>query len=86
MPGLRGKQSDIDTSQWTANEWRRARIWNLVFFGGWFAFFAFAIGNLLYDGNWLMLIPMFVIALVGGVSQLIWLARVSIWLNDVKNP
>lgn len=86
MPGLRGKQFDIDASNWTANDWSRARTWNIVFFAGWIAFFAFALGDLLYDGNWLMFIPTFVIAAIGGVLQLVWIVRVSIWLNKEENP
>jgi hypothetical protein len=86
MPSLRGKQFDFDTTNWTAHDWRRARIWNAVFFVGWFAFFACAMGSLLYDGNWLMFVPFFVIGVGGCISQLVWLVRVSAWLKGDKSP
>ncbi|MCC6511288.1 MAG: hypothetical protein IT423_19460 [Pirellulaceae bacterium] len=85
MPGLRGKQFDLDTADLTAHDWCRARNWNIGFLVGWFAFFAFALGNLLCDGNWLTFIPTFVMAVIGGVSQLVWLVRMSIWLNGERN-
>ncbi len=83
MPGLHGKE--IDTTDWTAHEWRRARIWNVVFFVAWIAFFAYALADLLHHGNWLMFALTFAIAVFGVISQVVWLVRVSIWLKGNKN-
>lgn len=74
MPGLRRK--DSGTEHWTAIDWRRACMWNVVFLIGWTVFFTFAVVDLLHPLNWLMLVPTLVIALVGGAAQIGWLLRV----------
>lgn len=79
MPGLRGKA--IDTTSWAAQDWRRARMWNIVFVVGWAAFFTYAVCHLLYGASWLMFVPTLAIAVIGGILQLVWLVRVSIWLK-----
>lgn len=85
MPGLRGKQFRIDTTTWTVRDWRRAHIWNIVFLVGWIAFFVYALGNLLYDRNWLMFAPTAVISIIGGIPQLAWFMRGSHSLKVDRN-
>jgi hypothetical protein len=82
MPGLR---KEVDTSEWTARDWRSARTWHVAFLVGWIAFFGVAIRAHLEPVNWYLLTPTLLIAVIGCAIQVIWLVRISIWLDNQKN-
>lgn len=86
VPGLQGKQFDVDTTQWTVDDWCRVRSWNIVFLIGWIEFFGLAVGNLLYKANWLVIVSSLVIAVFGGSLQLVRIVRLSNWLTGQRNP
>jgi len=75
MPGLHGKE--VDTSSWEAGDWRRARVWNACFLVAWTIFFAI----LLPQMNWLFFVPLFCLAIIGGIRQVKWLILTSRWLK-----
>jgi hypothetical protein len=79
MPGLRGKK--VDTTDWTADDWRRTRRWNCAFLIGWIAFYAYGVGSLIHEAHWLMLAAFSAIALAGGILQVARLVRISISLK-----
>jgi hypothetical protein len=61
-------------------------LWNITFLVSWCVFFAYAVVELFYLRNWLMLTASAAIGLIGAIPQFVWLVRVSIWLNRFQSP
>lgn len=82
MPGFR---REIDTSSWGVKEWQSARLWNAGFLIVWAVFFAWiAFEDYRCPAWWPQRIFMWLVGIVGIISQVWDLVRLTIWLRKQK--
>jgi hypothetical protein len=74
-------RKEFDTSSWGEKDWRSARRWNAGFLVVWTIFIFAAAYQAVRNSDWYGLAFLLAIAVAGISSTVVWLIRISIWLN-----